>query len=161
MPTCNNCLNHFLNWKKVGGKHRNLQGRKYCLECSPFGGHNTRHPATKIIAPICCRRCGKEYEYDRRKGHQRTLCNSCSVNSRRFVVKRKAVAYKGGACETCGYNRCAAALVFHHLDPTEKEFAISGKHSLSWKKLRQELDKCVLLCMICHAELHVGLGRVA
>ena len=162
MPTCKNCSTHFRNWQQVAGKLRNLQRRKYCLECSPFGGHNTRHPMSKMQREIIsCGRCGRVYVYDHGKGHGRSLCNSCHVNTRRFEVKRKAIKYKGGACSECGYNRCAAALVFHHIDPADKGFALGGRHSLSWPRLRRELDKCVLLCMNCHAEIHASFGRVA
>lgn len=35
-------------------------------------------------------------------------------------AKQKLVAYKGGRCETCGYNKCIDNLTFHHLDPSKK-----------------------------------------
>ena len=72
--------------------------------------------------------------------------------------KQKAVDYKGGKCQICGYNRCIRALKFHHVDPATKEFAISGAGSTrSWEKLRAELDKCVLVCGNCHDEIHAGI----
>lgn len=67
-------------------------------------------------------------------------------------LKRKAVVYKGGGCIVCGYDKCDAALEFHHLDPEEKDFSISS--SSSWRKIKNELDKCVLLCCRCHREVH-------
>jgi hypothetical protein len=45
------------------------------------------------------------------------------------------------------------ALTFHHRDPSEKDFAISGT-SWAWDRIKKELDKCDLLCMNCHAERH-------
>lgn len=69
-----------------------------------------------------------------------------------------AVEYKGGACEICGYNKCEIALVFHHLNPTQKDFALSmGGYTRSWEKVKKELDKCTLLCSNCHAETHANL----
>jgi len=53
----------------------------------------------------------------------------------------------------CGYAKCAAALTFHHEDPTQKDFPIGGS-ALKWGRLKVELDKTVLLCMNCHAEVH-------
>ena len=64
--------------------------------------------------------------------------------------------YKGGKCIVCGYNRCITALEFHHLDPSEKDFAIGGK-TIAWDKLKVELDKCVLVCANCHREIGAGL----
>lgn len=69
-------------------------------------------------------------------------------------MKLKAVNYLGGKCAICGYDNCIEALEFHHINPEEKEFAISGKFNISWEKLKHELDKCQLLCANCHRELH-------
>lgn len=101
-----------------------------------------------------CKECKREYEYDRKKGHTRKVCNSCMSNRQRFGVKEKAIEYKGGKCERCGYNRCIRALVFHHLDATKKSFGISGNHGRKWEMLIKELDKCILLCSNCHMEEH-------
>ena len=66
-----------------------------------------------------------------------------------------AIEYKGGKCVKCGYNKCNAALDFHHLDPTQKEFNLgSHGHTRSWERMKVELDKCILLCANCHREIH-------
>jgi hypothetical protein len=76
----------------------------------------------------------------------------------RRELKRKAVDYKGGCCEICGYDRCLAALTFHHRDPIQKDFGISDiMNILSWQRIKRELDKCHLLCSNCHYEVHHGL----
>lgn len=71
-------------------------------------------------------------------------------------TKLKAVEYKGGKCQICGYNKCVRSLQFHHLDPNEKDFGISGG-TKSFEKLKPELDKCILVCANCHCEIHDGL----
>ncbi len=71
------------------------------------------------------------------------------------VNKIQALEYKGGKCLRCGYNKCPAALVFHHKDPMKKEFRIGGVPH-TWVRLKKELDKTVLLCCLCHTELHAG-----
>lgn len=85
-------------------------------------------------------------------------CKKCAVESvtkRRQKLKEKAILYKGGKCEKCGYNKCNAALDFHHLDPKEKDFALSSKGiTRGWERVKNELDKCVLLCANCHREIH-------
>jgi hypothetical protein len=70
--------------------------------------------------------------------------------------KEQAVEYMGGKCANCGYSRCVQALEFHHINPFEKDFTISGK-TVSTEVLKQELDKCVMLCSNCHKEVHAGL----
>jgi hypothetical protein len=52
---------------------------------------------------------------------------------------------KGGKCMICGYNRCSAALDFHHRDPNQKDFSLSVKGlTRSWEKIKKEIDKCVI-----------------
>jgi hypothetical protein len=85
---------------------------------------------------------------DRRKEYLRIR-----TSEKRQKNKIKAVEYKGGKCEICGYNKCIAALSFHHRNPNEKDFQIS-KTTKSWIKIKDEIDKCMLLCSNCHSELH-------
>ena len=42
MRNCPNCNNTVPNRIIIEGKTYNLQKRKYCFECSPFKGHNTK-----------------------------------------------------------------------------------------------------------------------
>jgi hypothetical protein len=81
--------------------------------------------------------------------------NIFKVNKRRRKLKKLAIDYKGGKCEKCGYNRSQRALEFHHTDPRQKDFGIARSgYSLAWDKLKKELDKCLLVCANCHAEIH-------
>ena len=67
--------------------------------------------------------------------------------------KRKSVEYLGGKCEKCGYDNSLVALQFHHEE--DKQFEISSRlGGITWENLKQELDKCILLCANCHIELH-------
>lgn len=86
-------------------------------------------------------------ENDRKKN------NSNGVIDWRRRTKIKLVEYKGGKCEKCEYDKCIDALEFHHLDPIEKDFTISGK-SWSFDRLKKEVDKCILVCSNCHKEIH-------
>lgn len=85
-------------------------------------------------------------------------CDSCQTNKNRTQRKRQAVQYAGGKCVICGYDRCLRALVFHHTDPEQKEYGIGGYACCSPETLRDEIDKCVLLCSNCHAEVHEGVA---
>lgn len=58
----------------------------------------------------------------------------------------------------CGYNRCADAIDFHHIDESTKRFAISdGLYSYTLNTLKTELRKCVRICSNCHREIHAGV----
>ncbi len=81
-----------------------------------------------------------------------------AVVERRRMLKQKAVEYKGGKCICCGYDKYVGALEFHHTDPNGKDFSISAKGACrSWEKIKEEIDKCVLVCSNCHKEIHAGL----
>ena len=71
--------------------------------------------------------------------------------------KRKLVMDKGGKCEACGYDKCLAALTFHHLDGGNKAFTISKNLGKPMDILEEEAAKCSLLCLNCHAELNHNL----
>ena len=80
------------------------------------------------------------------------------VKDRRRKVKELLVNYKGGKCEICGYDKCLGALDFHHLDPNEKEFSISSSNIYkNIDKLKEEVDKCILVCANCHREIHYNV----
>lgn len=93
-------------------------------------------------------------------GRRCILCRTKAVQKRRDKVKGMAVEYKGGKCQICGYNKCVAAMDFHHPNPNEKDFSISHKgYTRAWKKVKEELDKCILLCANCHREEHFKLDK--
>ena len=82
-----------------------------------------------------------------------------AVHARRKKVRQMAVEYKGGKCEICGYDRCMDALEFHHKDHSAKKFGISAKgYTRSWKTVKDELNKCIMICANCHRELHAKLA---
>ena len=79
------------------------------------------------------------------------------MSERVSSTRRKNVAIlkeeAGNCCSKCGYNKCLAALEFHHPDPSVKESKIIGS-TASLDKQRAEAEKCVLLCANCHREAH-------
>ena len=82
-----------------------------------------------------------------------------AVHARRKKIRRMSVEYKGGKCEVCNYDRCIDALEFHHDDLSKKDFGISDKgYTRSWKRVMEELDKCIMVCANCHPELHAQLA---
>lgn len=97
------------------------------------------------------------------RGKTRWKCLKCeteAVQKRREKLKVMAVAYKGGKCQCCGYNKCTEALEFHHIDPEQKDFGIAAKgYTRAWGKNKQELAKCILVCSNCHREIHNNITK--
>ena len=160
------CDNEFPFQKIIEGKKRNLNSRKYCLECSPWGQHNTK----KLVATVpkqvntkTCPRCGVEKKpeefYKRRSGNGLSpYCKPCTNEQtleRQRKFKKQCVEHLGGSCEHRGYDRYYGCLEFHHKDPNEKDFSIAKAKLTSFnQKVKDELDKCMLLCANCHREEH-------
>ena len=158
MRYCLKCEKQVLNSVWIDGKKRNLKNRQYCLDCSPFGQHNTRkiHDPLSVGAPIYeCRICNKTYQGGHRQS--RGICSSCRVSESRRKKKLALIEYKGGKCVICDYYKCQQVLQFHHIDPTEKEFTIASSGNLDLNKLKVEVDKFVLVCANCHGEIHAGI----
>ena len=94
----------------------------------------------KKIWQANCKKCHNSYNADRWKNN-----------------KKKAVEYKGGKCERCGYNKCIDALEFHHIDPTQKDKNFGSMKLRKWEDQKTELDKCICVCANCHREIHAEL----
>jgi hypothetical protein len=75
-------------------------------------------------------------------------------------VKEILVKEAGGSCRLSGYDRCLAALQFHHIDPELKEFGVARRGARSIERLRAETRKCILLCSNCHAEVESGMCSI-
>lgn len=84
-----------------------------------------------------------------------------AVAKRRKKIREMAIEYKGGKCILCGYNKCIQSLDFHHVGNSKKDFGISDRgYTRSWERVKQEIDKCILVCANCHRELHVGIKQL-
>jgi hypothetical protein len=75
---------------------------------------------------------------------------------RRNLIKQQLLTQKGGKCSKCGFNETPSALAFHHVDRKTKKFSVSGTNLIgkSRRAVQQEADKCVVLCLNCHALAH-------
>ncbi|HEV2753748.1 MAG TPA: helix-turn-helix domain-containing protein [Solirubrobacteraceae bacterium] len=106
---------------------------------------------------ICSRHGEVMHVLEGRGSYRCTGCRAAAVAAWRRRVKKILVEEAGGRCRLCGYDRCSAALQFHHRDPAGKEFHLSHQGvSRSLSRARAEAAKCVLLCATCHAEVEAG-----
>jgi hypothetical protein len=131
---CQKCKSKILNRIKVCGVTKNIKNRKYCLECSPWGQHNTRTPGVRA---------------------DKNIVVMLSLYKRALQRKSDLIQLAGGCCADCGYVKKMRALSFHHLDRTTKVFGLSVNNlwSKPWDVILKEAAKCKLLCLNCHAEV--------
>lgn len=109
-----------------------------------------------------CKKHGSVSHFKRSDGTFR--CGKCAsqwVVASRINKKRRLVDMFGGRCKLCGYRKYIGALDFHHLEPSQKSFAVSVRGlCYAWETVLTEAKKCVLLCKNCHAEVESGLAEV-
>lgn len=102
---------------------------------------------------LLCANCHQEHHFTERNS-----------KDNRQISKQVYLSYKGNTCEECGYDKCQASLSFHHIDPDIKEFQFSNLNerisSINELKtiIKNELDKCSLLCFNCHKEKHIDIN---
>ena len=110
------------------------------------------------MTAFLCRTCGATGQENFYKT-ARYQCKSC-WNQRTYQTgidkMNKLKVDRGGCCERCGYDKYLGALQWHHLDPSVKEYTIGHRRGLKEEQLKEEVDKCQLLCANCHAEVHAG-----
>lgn len=101
--------------------------------------------------------------YHRTRERRRELAKGHNVDRaaqatarKRYYAKRDAViaAAKAVPCADCGREFPSRAMDFHHPDGTEKDFGIGRTRSRSVARLQAEIEKCVVLCAVCHRLRH-------
>ena len=95
----------------------------------------------------------KEY---RQKNKQKLYADDKRrTQERRVKNKLKAIEYLGGVCFHCGLKSAYRGVYdFHHKNPEDKEKDPGSLMHYSWNRIKEELDKCILLCANCHRIQH-------
>lgn len=70
------------------------------------------------------------------------------MKKRYFDRRKRAIELLGGKCSDCGSMK---RLEFDHVDPDTKSFPVAKAFAgWAWSRIKEELDKCQLLCYNCH-----------
>tara|TARA_R100001594_G_scaffold63269_2_gene97706 strand:- start:633 stop:1058 length:426 start_codon:yes stop_codon:yes gene_type:complete len=95
----------------------------------------------------------------------RSMCKNCfskysteQTNNYRRDNRKKLNAYKSEASCGCGYSKksknfSTRSLTFHH-EHNNKVANISNMMNHSWKKILEEINKCIIICFNCHMAIH-------
>lgn len=88
------------------------------------------------------------------------LCTNCKLKSKRLAYRISAANYKNNKCEICELERKTIddleIFDFHHKDKSIKSFELSDNiECKNWQIVKQELDKCMMLCANCHRKQHL------
>lgn len=103
----------------------------------------------------------KEYHRSAAKKHYQENKEQYRVRNEAQRIERRKVVLES---KHCGCNCCSetepCCLEFHHLDPTQKDFAVADRSYANLDRLREEIRKCVVVCSNCHKKIHAGLIKL-
>lgn len=125
------------------------ESNKLCLHC--------KKECSKMYCSTKCKSLFGYYKNKDKRDEQAKIMSK----TKRESFKLQALKYGGNCCKSCGYNKNYSALVFHHMDPSEKDFSFGGIKSNTLKEEhKKELDKCILLCHNCHMKVHNSIREL-
>lgn len=139
---------------------KKLDRSQFCV-CWYLKKYRLKTKHKRKVRQDCCSYCGEE---DKKAFYSDRFC-MCKVCQKKYTqdrnqrLKQEFVDYKGGKCELCGYNKCLASLHFHHVDPKTKDPKWRSLLKKTLEQVKEELDKCQLLCANCHGEVHYSQGQ--
>ena len=131
---------------------------KVCTKCNneqPVTEYSWKNKAAGIHQHICkkCARATSKQNYENnKKRHVQVVRAATKI---RVQKHKEYVLGLGLSCIKCGEDH-PAVLDFHHTDPSTKESEVSDLvgNGSSMVKIKQEIDKCIVLCSNCHRKLH-------
>lgn len=135
-------VRYWLRKHKLTTKRRN---NLKCVQCDTrLQGNQTKFCSNK--------KCKQDYHY--KNGN--TYFRQIKVAKER---KQVLINMRGGGCERCGYNKCLAAIDFHH-NQGIKNFPLSARNlsNTTMKRILEEFKLCEVLCSNCHREEHYLSG---
>jgi hypothetical protein len=130
------CEKHTEQYRlRVQSRHQSRKQSRLCIICG-----NPSKTNSDGTFQIYCEKHTEQYRL--------------KANFRHQARKRDAIDYKGGKCIKCDYDKSQVAMDFHHRDPNQKDKKWSYLRTRPIEKLKDELDKCDLVCKNCHRKLH-------
>jgi len=108
-----------------------------------------------------CSCCGMvklrtDFNSKSKSGGLHSYCKKCLYlyQMKRWNKKKiMAVKYKGGKCVKCGLIDHPTVYDFHHPN-NDKDTDFSNLRNKKWETIVKEIDKCVLMCSVCHRKEH-------
>lgn len=127
---------------------------KQVKELEEFPVKKTQKNGQITVRRTChCKKCVNEYFRQYMKGNKQHI-DRVKRGKRKSAIWIESVKKEIG-CVICRYNKCIAALHFHHLNPSNKSYELSWAKNkqLCKSKLMIEMRKCIIVCANCHYEI--------
>lgn len=134
---------------------------KTCIRCKlekpldSFSNNKNKFDGKTPYCRSCKSNFDKNYSKKENVKEKKKYSNKMWVEKRKISIKFWKIE-KGGSCKKCGERRLQC-LDFHHLIPSKKDIEVSyliSSYSIDHPHIKEEIDKCILLCKNCHSDFH-------
>ena len=105
---------------------------------------------------VVCKECQREYK---RKHYYKKKEEHYARNRKMYAKLREYVDSQKDKCIICGEEE-KVCLDFHHVKGGKKEAIANLVRGGSLRKLKEEIEKCVILCANCHRKVHGGVVKL-
>lgn len=130
----------------------NTLSQKVCSKCKvgkPLEEFNFRNRSTGVRHRYC-RECGKVFT----RNHYRLNKRQYIDRSLRSTAKRREFLrqVKSRPCVDCGIQYPYYVMDFDHRDGEKKSFEMNRVNYVTMRAIKQEIEKCDVVCSNCHRE---------
>ena len=126
--------------------------QKVCCKCKvekPIEEFNFRNRLANLRHRYC-RECGKQFtrtHYKRNKSQYIARSMRANVERRQYLQQ-----VKSRPCADCGVQYPYYGMDFDHREGEEKLFEMNRVSYVSMRAVKQEIEKCDVVCANCHRE---------
>lgn len=127
-----------------------------CSKCSEekkkseFRKDKTKKEGIQPYCKICARKQCQSF-YWQQYGKEKIKKNALA----RKIMIEYVNSIRQLGCQICNEND-PCCIDFHHLDPKQKDFAVSQIGGRSIEVAKKEIEKCIRVCSNCHRKIHAG-----
>ncbi len=138
---------------------------KKCYTCqtlkeeSEFNKNKGRNDGLNSICRQCSGERSRQYYSENKELHKKNI----GINKAKYKAKLRTEIdiLKSKGCHFCSEKE-PVCMDFHHINPDKKEYLVSRLIGMvSKRKLKKEIDKCIIVCSNCHRKLHAGLIKLS
>jgi len=156
MPICKHCNKSFPNYVEIDNEKHCIASRRFCLECSPFRGNNTRSYILDIPEDKAfCSRCqyvksNREF-YKIKNGNPLSYCINCQREVKNIKFEEKVeliIDMFNGVCFDCGMSYPTPVYCFYD---NGRVYKIGKLYNMSLDKAKDILKDCQMICKNCCA----------
>ena len=137
---------------------------KLCRKCKgnfpedKFNKNKNKPDGLQDVCRDCSHARFKEYYHKNKERHKKVVRQAEIIRTKKKLEKIKTIKANSNGCLICGEKEICC-LQFHHLDSNDKVNNISTLvgTDYGWRRILDEIKKCVIVCANCHFKLHKGL----